>query len=72
MASNAQEILGVNTQFESLNYKGLTEVEFRSNISFLDYDAVVIDTSFLAGRYETELYSTSFQGKRKLLRMNLF
>ena len=66
MASNAQEILGLNTRFELLKYKGLTEVDFRSDISFLDYDAIIIDTSSLARRYETKPYDESFRGKRKI------
>ena len=66
MASNAQEILGLNTRFKSLKYKGLTEFDFRSDISFLDYDAIIIDTSSLARRYETKPYDESFRGKRKI------
>lgn len=66
MTSNTQEFLGLNTRFGSLKYKGFTEVYFRSNVSFLDYDAIVISTRSLATRYGTELYDDSFQGKRKI------
>ena len=66
MVAPVQEILGVNTSFQSLKYKGLTEVGFRSNTSFLDYDAIVIDTSNLAARYETDHLDCLFQGKRRI------
>ena len=66
MASTAQEILGLNTRFESLNYNGFTETGFRSNLSFLDYDAIVINTRSLATRYEAKSYDGSFRGKRKI------
>lgn len=71
MASNAQEILGLNTRFESLNYNGFTETGFRSNLSFLDYDAVVINTSHLGYRYYAD-YPDSFQGKRKITKDESF
>lgn len=65
MASKTQQeqtILGVNTRFGSLEYKGLTECDFDSGISFLDYDAVIIDTQSIVDRYN---YSPglSFNGK---------
>ena len=54
MNSSAQKILGINTRFGSLYYKGLTEVVFRSNISFMDYDALIIDTSSLVLNYNAD------------------
>lgn len=71
MASTAQEILGLNTRFESLNYNGFTETGFRSNLSFLDYDAVVINTSHLGYGYHAD-YPDSFQGKRRITKDESF
>ena len=51
MASKAQEILGIGTLFYSLDYLGLTDVDFHSATSFMDYDAVVINTRSLALEY---------------------
>ena len=51
MVSNAQEILGIDTPFYSLDYVGFTEVDFHSATSFMDYDAVVINTRSLALDY---------------------
>ncbi len=48
---NSTKILGVHTEFETLNYDALTEVGFRSNTSFLDYDAVIINASAILGCY---------------------
>lgn len=62
MTSRAQTILGVNTNFGSLKYKGLTECRFGSNASFLDYDAVVIETSSLARQFDRG-FSDPFNGK---------
>lgn len=63
MEANTQQILGINTNFESLHYKGLVNSDFRSTMSFMDYDAVVIDTSYIDARYGVD-YSKTFQGKR--------
>lgn len=51
MASNAQKILGIGTPFYSLDYIGFTDVDFHSATSFMDYDAVVINTRSLALEY---------------------
>lgn len=40
MGENKPHILGINTQFEDINYPGLVCESFRSAISFLDYDRV--------------------------------
>ena len=42
------EILGINTEFESLEYNSFQEVLFSTLVSLLDYDAVVVDVGFLA------------------------
>ena len=63
MISNTTNILGINTIFESINYDGFTHDEFRSATSFMDYDAVLIDTSYLAQHYEADSYQ-NFEGKR--------
>ena len=65
MTSNGQKILGLNTCFGSLNYKGFINDSFRTSTSFMDYDAVVIDTSFLAHEYHED-YPTTFEGKRMI------
>ena len=39
MAQIKRNILGVNTDFESLNYPGFTDMSFKTPISFMDYDA---------------------------------
>ena len=69
MASKVQQgqtILGVNTRFGSLEYNGLTECNFDSGISFLDYDAVIIDTQSIVDRYNY-FPGSSFNGKSCLL-----
>ena len=43
-----RKILGLNTEFENLEYDGFHENPFSTSISLLDYDAVVIDVGFLA------------------------
>ena len=63
MMSNTQKILSINTPFDSVKHSGLIKSDFRSPISFLDYDAIVIDTSFLASKYEDD-YSKVYNGKR--------
>ena len=63
MSCNDLKILGINTIFNSLNYKGFVKDEFRSNTSFLDYDAVIIDTRSLAMKYERD-YPSTYAGKR--------
>lgn len=65
MISNTQKILGINTDFDSLNYKGFVENSFRHATSFMDYDAVIIDTSYLGNKYGED-YTGTFQGKRKI------
>lgn len=51
MASGTQEMLGIDTPFYALNYKGFTDVDFHSTTSFMDYDAVVINARSLALDY---------------------
>ena len=57
-----QKIVAMNTAFEEVNYKGLTEVEFNSSISLLDYDAVIINADWLVHYYEL-CPSSPFQGQ---------
>ena len=65
MTSGTQTILGVNTSFGSLKYKDFEECVFDSTTSFMDYDAVVIDTESLARHYARGSWET-YQGKLKL------
>lgn len=53
--SNKSKILGLNTNFEYLSYDGFTEDKFRTALSLLDYDAVVINASDLAGCYNSDI-----------------
>ena len=60
-----RKILGLNTEFESLEYDGFHENRFSASISLLDYDVVVIDVDFLAGNcYGTD--SSTYQNKTLL------
>ncbi len=63
--NNTQKILGINTFFGSIKYEGFVNDDFRSSTSFMDYDAVVIDTSYLAQEYGED-YPKTFQGKRMI------
>lgn len=58
-------IIGVNTEFGSLKYDGFEEISILSSISLLDYDAIVIDTAFLANHYK-ESYTSPYQNRRLL------
>lgn len=60
--NNKQKILGVNTKFESLKIKNFDEYHFKSAVSFLDYDAVIINATSL-----TELYRSDRQYQNKRL-----
>ena len=60
---NTQKILGINTSFSSIKYEGFVNDDIRSSISFMDYDAVIIDTSYLAENYGVD-YQKTYQGKR--------
>lgn len=49
------KIIGLNTQFDNITNEDYCEYHFDSSISLLDYDAVVIDTDYIANNsYETE------------------
>lgn len=63
MGSNTQNILGINTCFDTIEYDGFTNDYFRSSVSFMDYDAVIIDTSYLSQKYGTD-YPHTYEGKR--------
>lgn len=65
MKTTMQNILGINTIFSSINYKGFTHDEFRSATSFMDYDAILIDSSYLAQNYGED-YPSTFEGKRMI------
>ena len=54
MGEKEQRILGVNTQFEDINYPGLVCESFRTAISFLDYDTVLIDARSISDEYEKD------------------
>lgn len=60
-----KNIIGINTSFESLQYDGFEETDFSSSVSLLDYDAVVIDTSFIIMNYK-ESSSSPYQNYRLL------
>lgn len=65
MKSNTQNILGINTFFNTLKYKGFTNDDFRSATSFLDYDAIIIDTSYLSHNYGED-FPAIYKGKRMI------
>lgn len=65
MKTTMQNLLGINTIFSSINYKGFTHDEFRSTTSFMDYDAILIDSSYLAQNYGED-YPATFEGKRMI------
>ena len=65
MSESLQKILGINTSFSDINYKGLSNDIFGSMTSFMDYDAVLIDTSYIADGYEADKQSP-FEGRRLL------
>ncbi len=71
MTSNKQEVLGINTKFGALKYKGFTERYFDSVTSFMDYDAVIIDTGYLAHHFDNG-YSETYNGKRSLSQNDSF
>jgi prophage antirepressor-like protein len=60
-----QNILGINTEFKSLQIKNFDEYYFTSDLSFLDYDAIVISTDFICTNY-SESSRSPFQNKRLL------
>ena len=60
------KIIGLNTQFDNIKNEDYCEYHFASSASLLDYDAVVIDTDFIANNsYETEKYT--YENKSVLL-----
>lgn len=59
-----QRLIGINTAFESLNYKGFEEKYWSATISLLDYDAVIISTDYLSAHYEEN--SSTYENKRLL------
>lgn len=63
MKSKQLRLLGLNTQFGSLKYPGFTDESLSEAISFLDYDAVIIDTRDLAGEYMAD-YNKKYEGKK--------
>lgn len=65
MGSNTQNILGINTCFDTIEYDGFTSDDFRSTTSFMDYDAVIVDTSYLSQSYRAD-YPETFKGKRAI------
>lgn len=65
MKLKRQRILGINTCFDSIDYEGFVNDSFRNPTSFMDYDAIVIDTSYLAHIYGED-YPSTYQGKRMI------
>ncbi|KNZ40569.1 hypothetical protein [Acetobacterium bakii] len=59
------EILGLNTKFEELNIQNFREESFNSNVSFLDFDAVIISSNFISSSY-SESSTSPYQNKRLL------
>lgn len=64
MTHNEQKILAINTPFDSLQYEGIIRDVFGSTTSFMDYDAIIIDTSRIAHNYEVNYPTTFYNGKR--------
>lgn len=62
---NNQKILGINTCFESLNYDNFEEYPFSSHVSYLEYDAVLINADHIDLCYEKS--STSPYQNKNLL-----
>lgn len=58
-------VLGLNTEFDSLNYPNFTEAHFRSNISLLDYDMVIINASGIIDYYNEDKQGT-YENKKLL------
>lgn len=65
MSETKQKILGINTCFSNFEYDGLISDDFGSRTSFMDYDAVIIDSSYLAELYDEDGQSP-FEGRRLL------
>lgn len=65
MKTKKQRLLGLNTDFRILNYPGLTCESFSEAVSFLDYDAVIIDTKDLVDEYIADHYE-KYEGKIKI------
>jgi len=53
MANNKLKILGINTSFDILKYDGFYENSVHARDSFLDYDAVIINSDNLAENYKS-------------------
>ena len=60
-----QNILGLNTEFDSLNYTGFDEWKFSADRSFFDYDAIVINANHIVLNYN--LSPTSPYENKRLL-----
>ena len=60
-----QNILGLNTEFDSLNYIGFDEWKFSAARSFFDYDAIVINANHIVLNYELSPLSP-YENKRLL------
>ena len=63
--STEQNIVAMNTAFETVKYKGLTEVHFNSGVSLLDYDAIIVNADWLINYYHLSPTSP-FQNKSLL------
>lgn len=62
MSKPCRKIIGLNTSFDSLKYRGFTENCFQSTISLFDYDAVIIDTGYISKSYP-ESETSPYQNK---------
>ncbi|MDZ5726141.1 hypothetical protein ACIZ62_18055 [Acetobacterium carbinolicum] len=62
---NKLEMLGLNTEFEELNIHNFQEESFQNNVSFLDFDAVIIGANFISSSY-SESTTSPYQNKRLL------
>lgn len=58
-------MLGLNTEFEELNIHNFQEESFQNNVSFLDFDAVIIGANFISSSY-SESTTSPYQNKRLL------
>lgn len=63
---NERRMLGVNTEFNSLKYPNLTEAHFRSSISLLDYDMVIINASGIIDLYYEDDKQGTYENKKLL------
>lgn len=50
---NDKQYLGINTEFNDLKTANFDEIDVRTSVSVLDYDAVIINTSWILSAYSS-------------------